>query len=46
MIAAKHIMKYGRGIVSPFVEVEIIGTEYDASKYKTNIIRKLNYFLT
>lgn len=46
MIAAKHIMKSGRGIVSPFVEVEVIGTEYDASKCKTNIIRKMNYFLT
>jgi len=38
-MAARHLMKSGRGIISPFVEVEIVGTDYDANKYKTNIIR-------
>ena len=27
--------KVGRGISSPFVEVEVIGTHYDNYKYKT-----------
>jgi hypothetical protein len=27
-------------MISPFVEVEIVGTDYDANKYKTNAIRK------
>lgn len=29
-------MKVGRGIASPFVEVEIAGCDYDCNKYKTN----------
>ena len=29
-------MKTGRGIASPFVEVEVVGADYDSiSKYKT-----------
>ncbi|XP_054165065.1 1-phosphatidylinositol 4,5-bisphosphate phosphodiesterase gamma-1-like isoform X2 [Oppia nitens] len=38
VIAARHLMKSGRGLVSPFVEVEIIGTEFDANKSKTSSI--------
>ena len=36
IIGARHLMKAGRGIASPFVEVEIIGCDFDNSnKYKT-----------
>lgn len=28
-------MKSGRGIASPFVEVEIVGAPYDNTKFKT-----------
>lgn len=36
VMAAHHLTKSGRGIVSPFVEVEVIGSESDnTSKYKT-----------
>ncbi|KAL3182846.1 hypothetical protein MRX96_034483 [Rhipicephalus microplus] len=38
VIAARHLMKSGRGIVSPFVEVEIVGADYDSCKYKTGTI--------
>lgn len=40
IISARHLMKSGRGIVSPFVEIEIAGTDYDATKCKTNTIGK------
>lgn len=36
IIGARHLTKSGRGIVSPFVEIEIVGSEYDGNnKYKT-----------
>ncbi|XP_002742254.1 1-phosphatidylinositol 4,5-bisphosphate phosphodiesterase gamma-1-like [Saccoglossus kowalevskii] len=36
IMGARHLIKTGRGIASPFVEVEIIGTDYDNhNKYKT-----------
>ncbi|XP_072013746.1 1-phosphatidylinositol 4,5-bisphosphate phosphodiesterase gamma-1-like isoform X2 [Amphiura filiformis] len=36
ILAARHLVKTGRGIASPFVEVEVIGADYDNSnKYKT-----------
>ena len=39
VIAARHLTrKSGRGIVSPFVEVEICGAEYDNAKFKTKTI--------
>lgn len=38
VIAARHLMKSGRGIVSPFVEIEIVGADYDNCKYKTGTI--------
>ena len=28
----------GRGMISPFVEVEILGAQYDAAKFKTKTI--------
>lgn len=34
-------MKSGRGIASPFVEVEIVGAPYDNFKFKTETKRKL-----
>ncbi|CAB4012366.1 1-phosphatidylinositol 4,5-bisphosphate phosphodiesterase gamma-1-like isoform X2, partial [Paramuricea clavata] len=34
-IGARHLPKVGRGISSPFVEVEVIGAHYDNYKYKT-----------
>lgn len=35
VIAARHLVKSGRGIASPFVEVEIVGAPYDNTKFKT-----------
>lgn len=32
-------MKSGRGIASPFVEVEIVGAPYDNTKFKTETKR-------
>ena len=31
-------MRSGRGLVSPFVEVEVIGAEYDCVKHKTKVV--------
>ncbi|XP_041454201.1 1-phosphatidylinositol 4,5-bisphosphate phosphodiesterase gamma-1-like isoform X1 [Lytechinus variegatus] len=37
IIAARHLQKTGRGIASPFVEVEVLGSDYDSgNKYKTS----------
>lgn len=33
-------MKSGRGIVSPYIEVEVIGADYDCAKQKTVTICK------
>ncbi|RWS31552.1 phospholipase C gamma-like protein, partial [Leptotrombidium deliense] len=38
IIAARHLIKNGRGIVSPFVEIEVVGAEYDCAKCKTSTI--------
>ena len=35
ILSARHLTKIGRGIASPFVEVEIVGCDYDCNKYKT-----------
>lgn len=35
VIGGRHLMKPGRGIVSPFVELELIGADYDNAKCKT-----------
>ena len=37
-------MKSKRGLVSPFVEIEIVGLDCDNSKYKTVTIRKYIFF--
>lgn len=36
VLSARHLVKLGRGIASPFVEVEIVGCDYDCNKYKTD----------
>ena len=41
VIGARHLMKSGRGYVSPFVEIEIVGLDCDCNKFKTITIRKL-----
>ncbi|XP_019629361.1 PREDICTED: 1-phosphatidylinositol 4,5-bisphosphate phosphodiesterase gamma-1-like isoform X4 [Branchiostoma belcheri] len=38
IFGGRHLPKAGRGIASPFVEVEIIGAEYDNSKFKTETV--------
>jgi phosphatidylinositol phospholipase C gamma-1 len=38
VIAGRHIMKT-RGIASPFVEVEVIGADYDCVKHKTKVVQ-------
>ncbi|XP_071822304.1 1-phosphatidylinositol 4,5-bisphosphate phosphodiesterase gamma-1-like isoform X2 [Apostichopus japonicus] len=36
IISARHLQKSGRGVASPFVEVEVFGCDYDnGNKYKT-----------
>eukprot|EP00118_Oscarella_pearsei_P006498 m.29453 g.29453 ORF g.29453 m.29453 type:complete len:1306 (+) comp31169_c0_seq5:82-3999(+) len=35
IIAARNLVKSGRGIPSPFVEVDVVGLDCDATKYKT-----------
>lgn len=32
------LRKSGRGIVSPYVEVEVLGADYDNGKFKTKTI--------
>ncbi|GFO31278.1 phosphoinositide phospholipase c, partial [Plakobranchus ocellatus] len=36
IMAARHLVKQGRGIASPFVEIEIAGIECDNQKFKTS----------
>ncbi|XP_037072934.1 LOW QUALITY PROTEIN: 1-phosphatidylinositol 4,5-bisphosphate phosphodiesterase gamma-1-like, partial [Pollicipes pollicipes] len=39
IVAGRHLMKQGRGLVSPFVEVEVVGAEYDNfNKYTTRVV--------
>ncbi|BFZ19735.1 hypothetical protein BsWGS_22774 [Bradybaena similaris] len=38
IVAARHLVKQGRGIASPFVEIEIVGMECDNQKFKTSPI--------
>jgi len=35
IIAARHLPKTGRGIISPFVEIEIVGLSYDYHSLRT-----------
>jgi len=37
VVGARHLMK-PRGIASPFVEVEVLGAEYDCVKHKTKVV--------
>lgn len=41
VLGARHLPKNGRGIVCPFVEVEVSGAEYDNAKQKTEIVGEL-----
>ncbi|XP_021171961.2 1-phosphatidylinositol 4,5-bisphosphate phosphodiesterase gamma-1 isoform X2 [Fundulus heteroclitus] len=36
VLGARHLPKHGRGIVSPLIEIEVCGAEYDNAKQKTN----------
>ena len=47
IVAGRHFVKAGKGIASPFVEVEVTGADYDCSKYKTETVRKyeLDWFI-
>lgn len=45
VIGARHLTKSGRGIISPYVEIEIIGAEYDCNRWKSNIIRESCFLL-
>lgn len=46
VIGARHLCKSGRGTVSPFVDIEIIGAECDSgSKLVTRVIGKYGAFL-
>jgi len=38
VLGARHLMRSGRGLVSPFVEVEVIGADYDCLKLKTKVV--------
>jgi len=38
VMAARHLLRPGRGLVSPYVEVEVCGSEYDYVKVKTATI--------
>uniref|UniRef100_A0A3Q3B6R5 1-phosphatidylinositol 4,5-bisphosphate phosphodiesterase gamma n=1 Tax=Kryptolebias marmoratus TaxID=37003 RepID=A0A3Q3B6R5_KRYMA len=36
VLGARHLPKHGRGIVSPLIEIEVCGAEYDNAKQKTD----------
>ncbi|GBM65179.1 1-phosphatidylinositol 4,5-bisphosphate phosphodiesterase gamma-1 [Araneus ventricosus] len=36
VIAARHLRKKSKGIVSPFIEVELVGAEYDCYHFRTS----------
>lgn len=38
VIGARHLVKSGRGIASPFIEIEVTGIDYDVHKFKTPTI--------
>ncbi|XP_003787644.1 1-phosphatidylinositol 4,5-bisphosphate phosphodiesterase gamma-1 isoform X2 [Otolemur garnettii] len=38
VLGARHLPKNGRGIVCPFVEIEVAGAEYDNAKQKTEFV--------
>lgn len=43
MLGARHLPKNGRGIVCPFVEIEVAGAEYDSTKQKTEFVGELSF---
>jgi len=43
VLSARHLVKVGRGIACPFVEIEIIGCDYDCNKYKTDTKGRLQW---
>lgn len=46
VIGARHLIRSGRGIASPFVEIEIIGADFDSgTKLTTRTIRKHGNFI-
>ncbi|KAM6454508.1 1-phosphatidylinositol 4,5-bisphosphate phosphodiesterase gamma-1 isoform 2-T2 [Liasis olivaceus] len=38
VLGARHLPKNGRGIVCPFVEIEVSGADYDSAKQKTEMV--------
>lgn len=47
VIAARHLQRSSRGMVSPFVEVEILGADYDTGiKLTTKTLCKINFLFT
>lgn len=41
IIGARHLSKLGRGIISPYIEVEVVGADFDAgTKLTTKVICK------
>ncbi|KAG8131807.1 hypothetical protein E2320_009707 [Naja naja] len=38
ILGARHLPKNGRGIVCPFVEIEVSGADYDNTKQKTEMV--------
>lgn len=45
VIAARHLIRSGRSTTSPFVDVEILGSDYDTGiKLTTKTIRKFFYY--
>lgn len=40
VIGARHLMKPKKGIVSPYVEIEVVGTDFDTEKSKTGTIQE------
>jgi len=40
VLAGRHLSRAGRGITSPFVDVEIIGANFDNSKITTKTVSK------
>lgn len=43
VLGARHLPKNGRGIVCPFVELEVAGAEYDSAKQKTEFVGESPY---
>ncbi|XP_055327367.1 1-phosphatidylinositol 4,5-bisphosphate phosphodiesterase gamma-1-like [Paramacrobiotus metropolitanus] len=38
VVAGRHLLKSGKGISSPLVEVEVTGADYDCNKFRTDMI--------